>query len=119
MLNNFHSPFDELLKSTNSVTIHTKNLRLLMVEVYKSLNKLSPKLMQDTFCKKKSSYQLRVGLTLVIPQSNSTFSSNTFDFRAALAWNHLPEGLKNIPSLNVFINKLKSYNIYCKCKVCC
>ena len=39
MLKN-HSPFDELLKIPNSkfqVTIHTKNLRLLMVEVYKSL----------------------------------------------------------------------------------
>ncbi len=41
--NNSH--FEELLKNTNSVSIHQKNLQLLMVEIYKTRNGLNPTFM--------------------------------------------------------------------------
>ena len=43
-LDNFRLPFNDLLDETKSVNIHTKNLRLLLIEVYKSLNGLSQRL---------------------------------------------------------------------------
>ena len=45
-LDNFRLPFNDLLDETKSVNIHTKNLRLLLIEVYKSLNGLSPEFMR-------------------------------------------------------------------------
>ena len=51
-LDNFRLPFNDLLDETKSVNIHTKNLRLLLIEVYKSLNGLSPEFMRPLFQRK-------------------------------------------------------------------
>ena len=39
------SSFDELLKMSNSVRVHHRNIQLLAVEIFKALNKLSSSLM--------------------------------------------------------------------------
>ena len=43
------SRYDELLESDNSVSIHQKNLQLLMVEIYKTRNHLNPSFMMEFF----------------------------------------------------------------------
>ena len=51
------STFSELLQKDCAVTIHTKNLQILMDEMYKTRNKLNPLFMQDIFRKNKNSLQ--------------------------------------------------------------
>ena len=46
------STFSELLDKDNSVPIHTRNLRALAIEVYKSINDLSPVTKNLQFTKK-------------------------------------------------------------------
>ena len=98
--NNFSATFEELLLSSNSITVHTKNLQLLVVEIFKSLRHLNPEFMWDSFILKPEVYHLRQGQSLVIPHARSTRAINTLDFRAALAWNHLPSDLKHEKSLS-------------------
>ena len=43
------STFTELLDKDNSVTIHDRNLRVLVTEVYKVINYLSPEVMRHIF----------------------------------------------------------------------
>ena len=43
------SSYDELFESDNSVSIHTLNLQVLAVELYKIANRLSPDIMKDVF----------------------------------------------------------------------
>ena len=57
---------EDILQKDLSVKIHTKNLQLLMLEVYKSRNKLNPEFMWDLFRVKESHYSLRAGEVLII-----------------------------------------------------
>ena len=92
--NIYSGKLSELLQQSNSIPIHTKNLRLMVVEVYKSLNFIGPEIMWGTFDTKSVPYNLRQGHTLksVCPLNARTL--NTFDFCASLAWNKLPGNLK-------------------------
>ena len=47
---NAESTHSELLEKDCAVTIHTKNLQLLMTEIYKTRNDLNPSFMQEIFC---------------------------------------------------------------------
>ena len=116
--NTFNTTLEEQLLSSNSTTINTRNLQLLVIEVYKSLNHLNPELMWDSFILKSEAYCLRQGLSLTIPPARTTSAVDYFDFRAALAWNHLPSDLKQEISLSKFKRKLALQKIYCKCKYC-
>ena len=90
----FSVPLDVLLRESNTVSIHTRNLRLLVIEIYKALNQLSPAIMWNTFNEWTSGYNLRRISSLQVPRIQTAMGSNTFDFRASLAWNNLPARLK-------------------------
>ena len=47
------SSFDELLVKSKSVSIHTRNLQHLAIEIYKALHNLSSSLMSEIFRTKK------------------------------------------------------------------
>ena len=44
-----HSTFEELLNIEKSVTIHQRNLQVLVTELYKKHHGLAPELMNDIF----------------------------------------------------------------------
>ena len=115
--NVFSAFLDELLEEYDSISIHSKNLKLLMIEVFKSLNHLSPPIMWETFDVKSSVYNLRQGSTLVVPQVKSSQALSHIDFRATLAWNHLSQKIKS-GNLTEFKASIKKQDIYCKCKHC-
>ena len=116
--NTYSLNFDQLLQRDGSVSIHARNLRLLVTEVFKSLNKLSPEIMWDMFQVKPLSYNLRNGTSLIIPSASSARSLNSFDFRSSLAWNHLPASIKSKPNLSMFIKAINKAKVYCRCKFC-
>ena len=114
----FSKSYDELLVQSKAEPVHLKNLRLLMIEVYKSVNRLNPEYMWELFVDKDFSYSLRLGTSLTLPSSKIA-STNDLVFRACLAWNKLPKALKHSSSLEEFksgINGISS--IYCNCKLC-
>ena len=51
--------FDDLLKSDKSVSIHQKNLQILVTEIYKTKNDLESEIMKDTFHCRQKPYNLR------------------------------------------------------------
>ena len=108
----------ELLEMTNSRSIHTNNLQLMMIEVFKTLNRLSPEIMWNSFEVKPNSYNLRHGSSFVVPHAASTRAVNSFDFRASLAWNHLPAAIKLVISIPAFKSAIRNLSIYCRCKYC-
>ena len=60
----FHSSFQELLASDRCGTIHKRNLKALMIEVFKSLNNLNLEFMGEMFSHKTTNYNLRSGKVL-------------------------------------------------------
>ena len=80
-LNTFMFTFNEMLLKSNSLQIHTKNLQLLVVEIFKSLNHLNPEFMWDSFTVRPNLYALRHRPSLIVPPARFTRALNFFDFR--------------------------------------
>ena len=100
----------DLLELDNSCSIHHRHLQLLMVEVYKTIHRLNPKLLWDMFCEKPLSYNLRSKTLLKLPKTYSiTYGTNSLHFKACLLWNSLPNDLKNCNNLNDFKLKIKEW----------
>ena len=53
------STFEKLLEMDNSVTVHKRNLQLLMVEIYKTKYNLNPSFMKQILEEKEMPYNLR------------------------------------------------------------
>ena len=59
MYNDYDSSFPELLEMSNESTVHIRNIKVLMIEIYKFLNDLSPPIMSDIFEKHEDHYSVR------------------------------------------------------------
>ena len=57
----YQTDFGSLLELRNLVSIHVKNLQLLMTEIYKTRSGLSPPFMKDIFAERNTGYNLRHG----------------------------------------------------------
>ena len=76
--NNYNLEHDELLQIDKSCSIHTKHLRLLMIEIYKTLKKENPKLMWNIFALKNIAYNLRNEMSLNLQKViSSNFGTNS------------------------------------------
>ena len=53
------SDFEVLLENSNEKPVHQKYIELLLIEVYKYLNGLSPDIMSDIFKLRENTYDLR------------------------------------------------------------
>ena len=54
------SSFKQLLEKDHSMTVHHKNLQILVTEVFKVKNNLDPDIMKNVFELKESPYNLRL-----------------------------------------------------------
>ena len=117
---NFSSSFTELLGRDASVSIHVKNLRSLLTEIYKIIHRESPSFLWDMFETKSSPYSLRSGESLRLPPTKTQkFGSRSIAFRGSLLWNSLPYSLKSAESLKLFKIKIKSWSgEACTCHIC-
>ena len=114
----FNTSFEELLSldKFNSSKIHTRNLQILVCEVFKTLNQENPEIMWNSFdFKDPNKYDLRRGRNLIVPKARTTRAVNSFDFRASMAWNHLPSKIKSAKSLSDFRSLVEKQKIYCSC----
>ena len=65
------STFSELLLKDCAVNIHTKNLQILMTEMYKTKNELNPSFMQEMFLGNRAHYNLRNNNEFAQPRMRS------------------------------------------------
>ena len=105
---------------SNESTIHKTNTKVLMTEIYKFLNDLSPPIMNDLFQKQENYYSLRNPTSLVSkPKFTTTYSIDTISFGGPQIWQDLPQDVKNSDSLNLFKSNIKRYGtLTCHCKLC-
>ena len=115
----YTSSFSELLHKSKGVPIQTKNLQLLMTEVYKFINGLGPSYMSDIFNLATEKYNLRCKHRLTIRKVQSVkHGYQTISFRAAIIWNNLPNKYKE-KTLSSFKSAIKQYpGQNCHCRIC-
>ena len=117
--NNFVLSSDQLMHKGNHVTVHQKNLRQLVLKVYKCLNNESPELLDGIFCYRNISHNLRICNLLELPVTRSqTYGLHSFEYRGSSSWNMLPDPFKSCINSSVLKSELTKYSVKCSCKIC-
>ena len=107
--NDRSSSFQNLLEKDNSVTIHHRSIKILATETYKSLQGLSPPLMNEVFLERNNNHSLRGNKVLTRRTVNSVrYGTETVSFLAPKIWDILPRDIK-VLNLLIF-SKVKSKN---------
>ena len=64
--------FEDLLIKDSSWNIHENNIHTLFIEIYKSLNHISPPIIQEFFDLKITPYNLRNNNIITLPKTNAS-----------------------------------------------
>ena len=120
LLDDHESRFEALLAKNDEINIHTQNLRVLMIEIYKTLNNTNPPFMQENFIRNDVKYDLRTRDFLQIPAANSiTFGIDSVKFRCSLLRNSTSDLIKGALSAAIFKKNIRNWNgEECNCKIC-
>ena len=115
-----HSSFNELLERDNSVSIHQRNLQMLLIEMYKVKCGLAPQIMSEVFTLRNKVYDLRNNTGFSRDRANTVhYGCNSLSFLGSKIWDKLPSYYKNAESLNVFKNRIKMWKTTdCPCRLC-
>ena len=77
--------YENLYLQSNTVSVHQRHLRFLMIEIYKSISQLNPQFMWSFFTHKDIPYNLRKGPFLGLPKTHSFYyGTNAIHFRGSL-----------------------------------
>ena len=114
--NDFTSSLPDLVKQTNTQPIHVRRMKLMACEVYKIVNDLSPKYINDLVNIKHSSYNFRSEKKAEAPQVNSTrYGLRSFRSEAPRIWNSLRVA-ESYPQFRKMIQRWDGFA--CQCPNC-
>ena len=116
----FSSSYDDQSMKDNSATIHGRNLRCLMIEIFKTIHDENPPFMKEIFVMEESCYNLRSKFRLRVSRVSTTkYGPETVSFRGSQIWNALPNDFKVSECIFSFKQKIKTWNgLSCKCHIC-
>ena len=113
------TPLHELFQKHEHVSIHTKHIRMLMTEIFKSIHSINPGFMKEVFIEKSLHYTLRQTSLLTLPRTKTTrFGANSVHFKGCLLWNNLPSDVKQAETIPCFKKRLEKISISCTCQLC-
>ena len=89
-----------LLRINGNIDIHTQNIQILMTEIYKCLNKISPPFTWEYYIQNSNHCNLiREHLLKLNKCRTKTYGLNTAVFKGAVIWNNLSNHFKEVKSL--------------------
>ena len=120
--NDYIVPYEELLNKSEKCTLKVKNLKVLCIEIFKTLNDLNPSFMKDLFQFRVSNRPVRnkYKLNLEVPSINQVrYGEKSLRSLGPKIWNSLPLHIKSSENLKEFKNLIKIWNgAVCECKAC-
>ncbi len=118
----FRAATDAYLKDRylKDIYIHNQSIRLLALEIYKTLNNLNPVFMRDYFLPKRVDHDLRRTNPLQIPKVRTTaYGINSLCFQGPKIWNALPAETKPAQNVKQFKSFTKDWFLNNKCACSC
>ena len=113
--------FSEPLDLDNSVTVHQKNLKVLVTEIYKIKNGIAPDIMKDIFELQNPSYNLRSSCNQFRRENIKTvhYGLQSVRYLGPKIWELVPNNIKYSNSLSKFKKLIKSWKPEaCPCRLC-
>ena len=106
----YQTDFGSLLEQRSLVSIHVKNLQLLMTEIYKTRSGLNPPFMKDIFAERNTGYNLRHGNDTQLPKVHATtYGIETISFLGNGLLSTLPNTIKHASTLPIFKSHIKCW----------
>ena len=101
--------FKSFLSNHNEITIHQRNLQVLMTEIYKILNHIAPPIMSSLFEIGENTHNTRY-FQVLSNESRRTVNCGLENICniAPFLWANLPAEHKLANSLNIFKRKIKN-----------
>ena len=113
------SIFEGLVIKSNSVSVHQRNLQLLLIEIYKTINNFNPSFMAEVFATNVVPYNLRGNTNIVLPKARTNlYGIDTIRFVGQRLWQNLPKEIKEPPTLEIFKRNIKAIPLHCSCNLC-
>ena len=115
-----YSSLNTLLKKSDTVTIHIKNLQKLMLEIFKSMNHLNPSYIWHIHERKEIQYDLRTKHLCKLQSTKMVkFGMESLSFRGSILWNNRNDEIKELSTVASFKTKIKTWmGEKCNCKIC-
>ena len=115
VFNDFDSSYETLLERVNMPTLHISRIRLIAVETFKILHKMSPVYLQDLLSYKHSINSFRYDNLVDVPRVRTTkYGKSSFCYEAAGVWNSLLNDLRKVKDFKEFrrlVNTCKGNNL--------
>ncbi len=104
----------------NHNMLYISRLRFITTYVYKTLNELSSKYLEDMIKNIDSDYNLHASSPLTQTQCNTVaYCLNSFRYKGPKIWNSLPNNINEAISLTEFKFLIKSWDgPKCLCNLC-
>ena len=114
------SNFQELLNKSNSVSVHQRNLQLLLTEIYKTVHNLNPPFMTQVFEEKDHTIKLSGKQQPCLSRSKDNV---VWHRHHQVYWKKIMAGtanrIKRSQSLEIFKQKVTLIrNFDCSCRMC-
>ena len=118
LTNDYNSDYKDLLENTKTSTMEIKRLRIVALEVFKTVNNLNPDFMKDIFY--FSPYSTHRKYDIFVHCRNTTsFGDKSLRALGPHIWNSLPDSIKSTNSIFRFKSFIKNWSgPKCKCKLC-
>ena len=112
--------FQQILREQNEITIHQRNLQVLMTEVYKIVNGIAPPITNSLF-------QFRCNTNIIrnfqenITENRKTvkYGTETVTYQAPFLWGNLHTKYENANYPDEFKSKIKAWKCdFWQCRLC-
>ena len=114
------STFEQLLEKDSSVSIHTRNLCFLAVEMFKVVKGLVPTIINDLFpLKETNNYNFRHKFFFKTRRNETVRNGfESISYLGPQIWEMLPSEMQECETFFEFKSEVKSWNpINCLCKL--
>ena len=118
LLNDYESNYDQLIEKSNKSTIEIRKLRILAIEIFKTINDLNSPYMKEIFELNTNRNPERKMLMVKVTESKK-YGTDSLKHMGPKIWNCLSPELKNSENLTIFKSLIKSWNgPACNCNAC-